>query len=72
MDKVIWTDEVTFKFNKHINQHNSVYWADENLHEILCKEVNMPGITVWEVLISDVVLHHTPHFHRARMVPIVS
>ena len=53
VDKVIWTDEVTFKLNGRINRHNSVYWADENPHEILCKEANMPGITVWGALTSN-------------------
>ena len=46
-------DEATFKFNGSINRHNSVYWADKNQHEILCKEVNAPGITVWGALTSN-------------------
>ena len=50
VDKVIWTNETTFKLNGHMNRHNSVYWADENPHGILCKEVNTPGITVWGAL----------------------
>ena len=53
VDKVIWTEEATFKLNGHTNRHNSVYWADENPHGILCKEVNMPGITVWGALTSN-------------------
>ena len=51
VDKVIvWTDEATFKLNGRINRHTSVYWADENPHEIFFKEVNTPGITVWGAL----------------------
>ena len=37
VDEVIWTDEATFKLNGRINRHYSVYWADENPHEILRK-----------------------------------
>ena len=43
----------TFKLNGRINRHYSVYWADENPHEILCKEVNTPGITVWGAFTSN-------------------
>lgn len=53
LDKVIWTDEASFKLNGRINRHNSVYWSLENPHEILTKEVNAPGITVWGGLTSN-------------------
>lgn len=56
VDKIIWTDEATFKLNGRINRHNAVYWADENPHEILTKEVNTPGVTVWGGLTSDGLL----------------
>ena len=46
-DQIIWSDEVTFKVNGHVNRHNSVYWYETNPREILEKEVNVPGITVW-------------------------
>ena len=46
-DQIIWSDEATFKVNGHVNRHNSVYWCETNPREILEKEVNVPGITVW-------------------------
>ena len=46
-EKIIWSDEATFKLNGQVNRHNSVYWAHENPHEILQKEVNAVGVTVW-------------------------
>lgn len=53
VDKVIWSDEAMFKLNGCINRHNSIYWTNENPHEILTKEVNTPGVTVWGGLTSD-------------------
>ncbi|MCP4489021.1 MAG: transposase, partial [Gammaproteobacteria bacterium] len=47
VDRVIWTDEATFKLNGHINRHNCVYWSDENPHEVLEKDLNSPGVMVW-------------------------
>ena len=56
VDKVVWSDEATFKLNGRINRHNAVYWADENPHKILTKEVNTPSVTVWGGLTSDGLL----------------
>lgn len=52
-DKVWWSDEACFKLNGHINRHNCVYWAAENPHIIIDKEVNLPGITVWAAISSE-------------------
>ena len=47
IDNIIWSDEATFKLNGHLNRHNCIYWNDTNLHHIIEKDVNMPGVTVW-------------------------
>ena len=47
VDHILWSDEATFKTNGHVNRHNCVYWSEENPHEIIEKELNVPGITVW-------------------------
>ena len=47
VDNIMWSDEATFKTNGHVNRHNSVYWCDTNPFQILQKDVNAPGITVW-------------------------
>lgn len=46
-ERVLWSDEATFKLNGHINRHNCIYYEAENPHVILEKEVNMPGLSVW-------------------------
>ena len=53
IDNVWWSDEASFKLNGHINRHNCVYWADENPHKIVEKEVNLPGVTVWAAISSS-------------------
>ena len=45
-EKIIWSDEATFKLNGQVNRHNSVYWAHENPIEILWKVVNAAGVTL--------------------------
>ena len=47
VDHILWSDKATFKTNGHVNRHNCVYWSEENPHEIIEKELNVPGITVW-------------------------
>lgn len=53
LDKIIWTDEAIFKLNGRVNRHNCVYWADRNPHEILEREMNLPGVLVWGGLSSS-------------------
>jgi len=45
--KIVWSDEAQFKLNGTVNRHNCVYWALENLHVHVGKEVNLPGVNVW-------------------------
>ena len=47
LDRILWSDEATFKLNGHINRHNCVYWNEDNLHHVIQKDVNLPGVTVW-------------------------
>ena len=47
VDRILWSDEATFKLNGHLNRHNCIYWATENPQVILENEVNLPGLTVW-------------------------
>ena len=47
IDKIIWSDENIFKLNGHLNRHNCVYWNATNLHHIIEKDVNLPGLTAW-------------------------
>lgn len=51
--KVFWSDEAHFKLNGHVNRHNSIYWATENPHVEIQRDVNTPGITVWAAICSD-------------------
>lgn len=46
-NKIVWSDEASFKLNGSINRHNCTYWGPENPHIIIEKHVNLPGITVW-------------------------
>jgi hypothetical protein len=56
LDKIIWTDETIFKLNGHINRHNSIYWASENLGINIERDFNVTGISVWIGLSSyDVI-----------------
>jgi transposase len=47
LDRIIWSDESTFKLNGHINRHNCVYWNFDNQHHIIEKDVHLPGVMVW-------------------------
>ena len=47
LDRIVWTDAAIFKLNGHVNRHNCVYHATENLHAIMTQEMNSSGITVW-------------------------
>jgi len=47
MRKMVWSDEAQFKLNGTVNQHNCVYWAPENPHVHVEKEVSLPGLKVW-------------------------
>jgi hypothetical protein len=44
---IVWTDEVTFKLNGTLNQHNCVYWYSEDPNVHVYKAVNLPGLSVW-------------------------
>ncbi|XP_076368679.1 uncharacterized protein LOC143256014 [Tachypleus tridentatus] len=39
-NKIVWSNEATFKLNDSVNHHNCTYWAPQN-------HVNLPGVTVW-------------------------
>lgn len=39
VDSILWSDEVVFKLNGHINRHNCIYWRCNNTHENIEKEV---------------------------------
>lgn len=52
IDNIWWSDEATFKLNGHINRHNCVYWAEENPHVVIERDVNLPGVIVWGALSS--------------------
>jgi len=45
--KMVWSDEAQFKLNGTVNRHNCVYWAPENPHVHVEKEVNLPGLNIW-------------------------
>jgi len=45
--KMVWSDEAQFKLNGTVNRHNYVYWAPENPHVHVEKEVNLPGLNIW-------------------------
>ncbi len=46
MDRIIPSDEATFKLNGSVNRHNCVYWARENPYEVMPKVLNAAGVTV--------------------------
>lgn len=46
-NRILWTDEASFKLNGCVNRHNCVYWSDTNPHELLEQELNVPGVNVW-------------------------
>ena len=52
LDKIVWTDEATFKLLGQINHHNCVYWSDRNPHLMITSKLNQPGITVWAGILS--------------------
>jgi len=56
LDKIIWSDEASFKLSGHVNRHNCVYWYDENPHLTMTTELNQPGVTVWASLCSGGVI----------------
>lgn len=46
-EKIVWSDESTFRLNGVINRHNCTYWHQENPHVHVEKHVNLPSVTVW-------------------------
>ena len=44
--KMVWSDEAPFKLNETVNRYNCVFWAAENPHVYVEKEVNIPGLSV--------------------------
>lgn len=44
---ILWSDEAQLKLNGRVNRYNCIYWADENPHLILEKEVNATRVIVW-------------------------
>lgn len=47
LSRIVWSDEATFKMNGLVNRWNCVYWGDENPHEIMTQELNLPGVNCW-------------------------
>ena len=43
---MVWSDEAPFKLNETVNRYNCVFWAAENPHVYVEKEVNIPGLSV--------------------------
>ncbi|GFQ82936.1 putative mariner [Trichonephila clavata] len=43
LSKFMWT----FKLSGHVDKHNSVHWAVENLHVIMTTQLYQPGIIAW-------------------------
>ena len=58
LNKIIWSDEATFKLSGHINRHNCVYWSHENPHLVLEKQNKQPGVTVWGAISTRGVIGH--------------
>ena len=56
LNKIVWTDEASFKMNGHVNRHNCVYWADKNPNKVIEKQSKIPGVTVWGVISSDGII----------------
>lgn len=55
-NRILWTDEASFKMNGMVNRHNSVYWADTNPHDIVTQELNAPGVNVWAGISSHGII----------------
>jgi len=55
-DRIIWTDEASFKLNGHVNLHNAVYYSTENPHLVWETNNLSPGICVWGGIRSTGVL----------------
>ena len=47
LGKIVWSDEATFKLSGSVNRHNCVYYAQENPHLTVDKQLNQPGVMVW-------------------------
>ena len=47
LDKILWSDEAQFKLSGCVNRHNCIYWASENPHWAIDRQLNQPGMTVW-------------------------
>lgn len=43
----MWSDEVIFRLNGHINHYNSIYWATENPSVTWEQTMQAEGLTVW-------------------------
>ena len=56
VNKIIWTDESSFKLNGIVNRHNCVYWATNNPHVKMEQVLNLPGITVFAGILSAGIL----------------
>lgn len=47
VDKVVLSDEASFKFKGLVNHHNCVYWSPDNQDIHVDRAVNLPGFIVW-------------------------
>lgn len=45
--RVLWSDESTFKLNGTVNRQNSIYWSESNPHLQLQVEQHSTGVCVW-------------------------
>lgn len=68
LDRILWSDEASFKLNGHINRHNCVYWNEDNLHHVIQKDVNLPGVTVWCAISSSGVIG--PYFFEGNVTGV--
>ncbi|XP_036362961.1 uncharacterized protein LOC118765318 [Octopus sinensis] len=46
-NKIMWSDEASFKLNSMINHHNCVIYTTENPNLTYEQRLNQPGFTVW-------------------------
>ncbi|XP_076336303.1 uncharacterized protein LOC143239274 [Tachypleus tridentatus] len=46
LNKIVWSDEATFKLNGLVNRHSCTYWALQNPHITVEHHVNLLGVTV--------------------------
>jgi hypothetical protein len=46
MNKIVLSDEASFKLNVAVPRQDCVYWPRDNPHILMGKAVNFPGLSV--------------------------